>query len=316
MKLYETIQTKNASYIRNRFIKPIGIFVHSTGATNPELRRYVDAPSLLGINQYGNHWNKTDSTKSMHGFIGLDINREVAVCHTLPYNIACWGAGGGTRGSYNYDPQAHIQFEICEDNAPRSGKPPTPEQTDYYKKAWLAAEEYCAYLCKLLNLPASSIVGHYEAAKRGYASYHSDPEHWMKLFNDNMDRFRARVNMRLLSGDLPSEPEKPTEPPKEEEVLYRATVNTVNPNSLNLWTTITKSSSQGTIPKGNSVDVLQEVNATWAQVQYAGKMGYVDRQYLVKVPDATIPDPPESDARRKAIITQLKSLLDEMEGLA
>jgi len=67
MKLYEVIQTKNAGYIRARPIKPVGIFVHSTGATNPELRRYVEAPDLLGVNQYGNHWNKTTATKSMRG---------------------------------------------------------------------------------------------------------------------------------------------------------------------------------------------------------------------------------------------------------
>ena len=197
MKLYETPQTKNAGYIRARPIKPIGIFVHSTGASNPELKRYVDASDLLGKNTHDNHWNRETSKKSMHGFIGLDINKEVAVCHTLPYNIACWGAGGGSRGSYNYDPQAHVQFEVCEDSSPRSGKPPTPEQTEYYKAAWLAAEEYCAYLCELLKLPASSIVGHYEAAKRGYASYHSDPENWMKIYGDSMDKFRARVAERL-----------------------------------------------------------------------------------------------------------------------
>lgn len=214
MKLYETPQTKNAGYIRARAIKPIGIFVHSTGATNPELRRYVDAPDLLGKNQYDNHWNKETATKSMHAFIGLDKNKEVAVCHTLPYNIACWGAGGGTRGSYNYNPQAHIQFEVCEDNAPRSGKPPTAEQTEYFKNAWLATEEYCAYLCKLLHLPASSIVGHYEAAKRGYASHHSDPEPWLKIFGDNMDKFRERVAKRL-KGEVVQPPiPEPTPEPK------------------------------------------------------------------------------------------------------
>jgi N-acetylmuramoyl-L-alanine amidase len=199
MKLYEVIQTKNAGYIRARPIKPIGIFVHSTGATNPELRRYVDAPDVLGFNTHDNHWNRTSANKSMHGFIGLDKTGEVAVCHTLPYNIACWGAGGGSRGSYNYDPQAHVQFEVCEDNVPRSGKAPTLKETAYYHAAWLAAEEYCAYLCQLLNLPASSIVGHYEAAKRGFASYHSDPEPWMKKFGDSMDKFRARVAERLNS---------------------------------------------------------------------------------------------------------------------
>lgn len=220
MKLYETLQTKNKGYIQARSIRPVGIFVHSTGASNPELRRYVDAPELLGKNLYDNHWNKGTATKSMHAFIGLDKNKEVAVCHTLPYNIACWGAGGGSKGSYNYDPQAHIQFEVCEDNAPRSGNPPTAEQTEYFKKAWLAAEEYCAYLCKLLKLPASSIVGHYEAAKLGYASYHSDPENWLRVYGDSMDKFRARVAKRLQGEVVQPEPKpdpKPEPQPESEQ---------------------------------------------------------------------------------------------------
>lgn len=212
MKLYETPQTKNAAYIKARPINPIGIFVHSTGASNATLKRYVDAPALLGTNLYGNHWNKTTATKAVHAFIGLDKNKEVAVCHCLPYNIACWGAGGGSKGSYNYNPQAHVQFEICEDNAPRSGKAPTQDQRDYYNAAFLAAEEYCAYLCKLLNLSPQSIVGHYEAAKRGYANNHSDPANWMSIYGDSMDNFRSRVAARLkVETSLPQE-----DPPKEE----------------------------------------------------------------------------------------------------
>jgi hypothetical protein len=79
VKLYETPQTKNAAYIKARPINPIGIFVHSTGASNATLKRYVDAPALLGTNLYGNHWNKTTATKAVHAFIGLDANKEVTV---------------------------------------------------------------------------------------------------------------------------------------------------------------------------------------------------------------------------------------------
>ena len=219
MKLYETPQTKNAAYIKARPINPIGIFVHSTGASNATLKRYVDAPALLGTNLYGNHWNKTTATKAVHAFIGLDINKEVAVCHCLPYNIACWGAGGGSKGSYNYNPQAHVQFEVCEDNAPRSGKAPTQAERDYYNAAWLAAEEYCAYLCKLLNLPPTSIVGHYEAAKRGYANNHSDPANWMSIFGDSMDNFRARVAARLKNDSSTPKEEQPKDEPSKEEEL-------------------------------------------------------------------------------------------------
>lgn len=44
MKIYNVMQTKNPAYVLARPTRPIGILVHSTGASNNELRRYVDAP--------------------------------------------------------------------------------------------------------------------------------------------------------------------------------------------------------------------------------------------------------------------------------
>lgn len=99
----------------------------------------------------------------MTAFIGLDINDEVAVIETLPYNIACWGAGAGPKGSANRDPYAHIQFEVCEDNAPRSNLPPTPAQTKYYNDVWKLTEDYCVYLCEKFGFTAKNITSHYEA---------------------------------------------------------------------------------------------------------------------------------------------------------
>ena len=53
---------------------PKGIMVHSTGANNPTLRRYVGPDDgLLGANQYGNHWNTYrpgGRQVCVHGFIG------------------------------------------------------------------------------------------------------------------------------------------------------------------------------------------------------------------------------------------------------
>ena len=60
------------------------------------------------------------------------------------------------------------------------------------------AEEYCAYLCKLYGWDASCITSHVEAHAAGYASNHADPEKWMKHFDDNMNKFRARVSARLM----------------------------------------------------------------------------------------------------------------------
>lgn len=191
MNLLRVYQTKNPCYKKGQKANQVGILVHSTGAVNRELRRYVDAPEYLGQNQYNNHWNKDTANKCVHAFIGYDKDKNVSVAQTLPYEYACWGCGKGNKGSYNRDPVAHIQFEICEGST---------TDAEYYNKAIAAAEEYCAYLCKMYGWTADRITSHKEAHAAGYASNHGDPHSYMKNFDDNMDKFRARVAARL-NGD-------------------------------------------------------------------------------------------------------------------
>ena len=177
---------KNLCYIAGEKMTPKGIVVHSTGANNPNLKRYVDSPAEVGANPYNNHWNvpKPGGQKvCVHAFIGYDKESKVRVAEILPLNICCWGVGKGAKGSYNYDP-AYIQFEICEDDL---------KNKNYYNEAFDTAAEYCALLCEKYGIQTENIVGHFEAHKRGYGSNHSDPEHWMKNFGDNMDNFRKRV---------------------------------------------------------------------------------------------------------------------------
>lgn len=180
---------------KKRSISPVGVFVHSTGAVNRELRRYVDSPERLGRNQYNNHWNKTNATKSVHAFIGKDKDGKIIVAETLPHDVACWGAGGGAKGSYNYNPHAYLQFEICEGSR---------TDADYYWQVIAVAEEYCAHLCKLYGWTIANITSHAEAHKAGYASNHGDPQNWMRFFGDSMDKFRLRVAMRLQGTETPS----------------------------------------------------------------------------------------------------------------
>ena len=213
MNKYKVFQTRNPSYQRGRALTPVGVLVHSTGANNPNLARYVDAPDLLGVNQYGNHWNKETATKSMHGFIGKDKYGRISYIQTLPYNIACWGAGGGPKGSYNYNPHGYLQFEICEDNLKNVG---------YYKEAFQAAEDICVELCQMFGWTEKNITSHYEAHDAGYASNHGDPRHWMKMYNDSMDKFRARVAVRLATQPQPVEPGEIMSERKIKVILTRA----------------------------------------------------------------------------------------------
>lgn len=192
MEIIQCYQTKNPCYRKGTPMKPVGIVVHSTGANNPHLCRYVDCPEWLGVNRYGNHWNRPEAATLVHGAIGLDKEGIVTVVNTLPYTMAAWGVGKGSRGSYNYDPTGHIQFEMCEDDL---------TDPSYFDQVMGTAVAYCAQLCREYGLAAESIVSHKEAHAQGYASNHGDPENWMGRFGMTMEDFRARVRAKL-KGEL------------------------------------------------------------------------------------------------------------------
>lgn len=236
MEILQAYQTKNPSYTRNRAITPVGIFVHSTGANNRNLKRYVDAPERLGKNEYNNHWNKADATKSVHAFIGYDKNKKVIVAQTLPYDRACWGAGSGSKGSYNYNPQAHIQFEICQGSN---------TDAEYYNAAIACAEEYCAHLCRMYGWSADKITSHKEAAAAGYASNHGDPQSWMRHFGDNMDKFRARVQMRINGVNLPVDAPEETDKEIPEQSEKKPTNENTGVQTVNITLDVLRSGSKG-----------------------------------------------------------------------
>lgn len=112
MNLRKFILTENACYKAGKKITPKGIMVHSTGANNPYLRRYVGPDDgLLGVNQYNNHWNqdRPDGKQvCVHAFIGKLKDGSIATYQTLPWDHRGWHAGGSANDT-------HIGFEICED---------------------------------------------------------------------------------------------------------------------------------------------------------------------------------------------------------
>ena len=73
MEIIKAHAVKNLCYKSAQKMVPKGIVVHSTGANNPFLKRYVDCPEKLGENKYKNHWNnpKPDGREvCVHAFIG------------------------------------------------------------------------------------------------------------------------------------------------------------------------------------------------------------------------------------------------------
>lgn len=197
--------TKNDCYIRNtkeknlapsqqdsRYKKyyqgPTKIVVHSTGANNPQISRYVQPnDGFLGENKYGNSWNNPGLDACVNAFIGKVADGSVAVYQTLPWDYRPWGVGSGSKGSYN---DCAIQFEICEDNL---------TDANYAKECYERAAHLCAYLCNEYGISVTGIVSHKEAHEQGYGSNHGDPEHWWRKFGLSMSNFRARVQEILDS---------------------------------------------------------------------------------------------------------------------
>jgi len=185
MNLKKLILTENECYKVGQKIKPKGIMVHSTGANNPYLRRYVGPDDgILGENQYNNHWNQHrpgGKQVCAHAFIGKLKNGSIATYQTLPWEHRGWHAGGDANDS-------HIGFEICEDNL---------SDSSYFSAVYKEATELCAHLCKLYGLTENDIIGHYEGFQKKIASNHGDPRHWFSRHGKSMDTFRADVKKLL-----------------------------------------------------------------------------------------------------------------------
>lgn len=185
MEIEKIILTNNDCYKAGRKITPKGIVVHSTGANNKTLKRYI-APDdgVIGKNQFNNDWNRPGVQKCVHAFIGVDKNGVVKAYQTLPWDMRCWGCGSGKKGSYN---NSHIQFEMCED---------TLTDEKYFNEVMDVATSLCAFLVKQYGIPISAIVSHNESYKLGYGSGHADCDHWLKKFGKNMDWFRNEVSKK------------------------------------------------------------------------------------------------------------------------
>lgn len=225
--------TNNQRYIdaqeSGESMNPAGIMVHSTGANNAKLSRYVwkdkktKYDALLGEKTSTLHWNVYHPFCSdgddeaithhkdgfgngttcavcggkcacVHAFIGKLADGTVAVYQTLPWNYKGWHSGKGKNGSAN--DSRFIGFEICEDGYNEKKE----EHEEYVKEVFYEAVKLCAYLCKRFDnikpVKASSngIISHKEGGHElEIASKHYDPDHWFVQYGYTMDYFRECV---------------------------------------------------------------------------------------------------------------------------
>lgn len=188
MRLVQQFLTKNDCYANGRTISVKGVFVHSTGANNPNCSRYVPGNDEIGYNTGNTHWNRSGITKCVHAFIGKFADGNVGTVQTLPWNRRGWHCASGPKGSGN---DTHIGFEICEDALTDS---------TYFQKVYQEAVELVSMLCKEYNLDPLKdgvVICHQEGYRRGIASNHADVLHWFPKFGKSMDDFRNDVANKM-----------------------------------------------------------------------------------------------------------------------
>lgn len=184
MQLRKQLFTNSDCYRAGRTIVPKGVMVHSTGADNPWVSRYVPGDAVTGYNQGGNDWDHPGISKCVHAFVGRFRDGSVGTVQTLPWDRRGWHCASGAKGSGN---NTHISFEICEDGLKDAG---------YFAAVYREAVELTAALCRAFGLdPAADgvVICHQEGYRRGIASNHADVLHWFPKFGKSMDDFRAEV---------------------------------------------------------------------------------------------------------------------------
>ncbi len=188
MKIYQSFATKNECFQRGMIFTPTGIMIHSTGANNTRLSRYVQPDDgRLGKNPHENHFNtpRPGGRKVCpHAVIGQLANGSIAVYQLLPWEMAGWHAGGSANDT-------HIGFEICEDNL---------TDRTYFLSVYSLAVELTAYLCREFQLDPSAdgvVICHSEGHRQGIASNHGDVMHWFPLHGKTMDTFRVDVARQM-----------------------------------------------------------------------------------------------------------------------
>ena len=229
------MQTQSNCYKGTSKMDVKGVLWHSTGANNPNLKRYIQPsdkkPSAdtydtaawlktLGTNGNKNDLNHSKQSIGMNGWIGKLADGSVAAVQAMPWDFKPWGCASGSKGSCN---NGWIQFEICEDNL---------GDKKYFEAIYKEACELTAYLCVIHNLDPKGtvtvngvkvpvILCHADAHKLGFGSNHGDIYHWFKKYGKDMDDVRNDVAKLIEATKI--QPEKKEEPKAEAKYVIRKT---------------------------------------------------------------------------------------------
>lgn len=225
-KIYTHFNEECDVYKANKPLNAIGIMIHSTGANNPNLKRYVNFPEVCGINEYKNWFGSENAYKGgdytvPHFVIGKDKDGKIAAVQILPLDIRAQTAGSGTKGSAN---ATHIQIEICEDGLTDVG---------YFNGCFKCCIELCTKLLTLnKSLSIPNIISHKEGHAHGIASGHGDPDHWLSRMGLSMDWLRREISLQYATRDEDEQPMIDTTPPIRYKVQVGAFSNRENAEKM------------------------------------------------------------------------------------
>ena len=251
------MQTQSTCYKGTEKMKPLGVLWHSTGANNPDLKRYLQPSKskpkadtysrtkwleILGKNTNGNDWNNIYIEAGLNAWIGKLASGEVTSVQTMPWDYKPWGCGGACNNGW-------IQFEICEDNL---------KDKTYFNKVYKEACELTAYLCQLYNInpkgyvtfngkKVPTILCHKDSYDLGLGSGHVDITHWFPKYGKSMATVRNDVAALLKNAG-----ETITPKPNENEPIEVKTYKVVT--EINKYSTAddakNKKAAKGTYNKG------------------------------------------------------------------
>lgn len=264
-----------------------GVQVHSTGANNPYLSRYVQPnDGRLGNNKYGNSHNRPDVDVCANAYIGRLANGSVAVYQALPWDMRCWISGKGKNGNANR--LGYIGYEICEDSL---------NDESYFNEAVMnVAVNLTAHLCQVMGVTPDSVVAiypegnalsvmdHSELSAKGLASGHSDITHWLRRYGKRMKDFRQAVQQAMDEG-VEVEYIDASKPIVEEWIDVNATyeIYAANGGYVNLRSEPdTESESLEKLRNGDSVTVLAR-SSIWCKCETKNNVGYVMTDFLTEV---------------------------------
>ena len=282
LTVYRRFFTQSDCYKAYASSRLVGVQVHSTGANNPYLRRYVQPDDgRLGVNPYGNSHNRPGVDVCANAYIGKLADGTLAVYQTLPWDTRCWISGKGDNGNANKI--GYIGFEICEDDL---------TDLSYFEQSVMgAAVNLTAYLCHLMGVRPDDVVDgangamvvmdHSELAARGLASGHADITHWLRRFGKRMSDFRRAVVAAMDEG-------VEVEYIDAEEVMIemdKTAYEVISPNGgyVNLRERPdVDSASLARLMPGERLFVTA-MTGVWSKVLYNDELvGYVMTQYLRK----------------------------------